>query len=1003
MRRLKPHRWILHWLVFFPVLLVPSLAEPWETGWFHRAWQTEDGLASNSVTGICQTPDGRLWVATHKGLTTFDGVSFRAVDLPIPSGRVRPIVRGMDQDAEGTLWLALEGGMVAHLVRDGMDLLRRHDGLPAGQPWQVAAEAGGAVWVAFRGGRVVRIEGEQVLELPAGSASEGAREIRTLVRDSSGAIWFARDGAVGRLTKSGEEVLHEIAEGRSAIAAAREGGVWFLKGGRLHRLRAGTPKVVATLPAAALGAAPLALLEDSLGGIWLGTEGAGLWRFDGETFRSVETSHPVVLALAEDREGNIWAGTDGGGLNRLRPRWISLHGEADGLPMPVLRSLDEDQAGRIWATTLSGTLLTYEDRRWREAVPEAGWKENRALCVVGGADGAVWVGGYGGGLYRREPDGKWSALGEESGFAGGIVRAMHVGRGGDLWIAQERPTCLQRWRAGRFETHGMADVARPVRAIAEDADGTVWFGGMDGRLYRFDGDGLAGMTDPSMAGVRPIRCLLPAERGGLWIGFAVSGLGLWEEGELTFIGDSEGLPDANICAIQRDDMGGLWISSDQGIYRVAETELLEVARGVREQLRPLTFGRDEGLSNLQGNYGYGPGSLRTTDGRLWFPMRNGLAVVRPHAVVVGEDPLPAAIEQIRVDGDAVVISGGGIKLKPGHRGIDVRFTAYRFHSPEDVVFRHRLVGWQDNWSEPSTLRQVGFSRLPAGTYRLEVAARIGSGGWSEPPVAVSIEVDPFFWEHWWFRTAAVVVFTMFVAAVVRFVSFRRLTGRLRRLEQEAAVQRERSRIAQDLHDDLGSSLTQISLLSRLAEHDSAQAQLLSGHLREISTVARRGVESVDEIVWAVNPRNDTVAHLLEYAGQHAVDFLRAADIRCRIDIPNTLPSTQLRADVRHGLFLVIKEALNNIVKHAGATEVKFHARVDGERLLVVVDDNGRGVAVGDDDTGGDGLRNMRQRVREFGGSCEIAGNRGKGTRVRIDLPLRATKESDKHRRHDDVR
>jgi signal transduction histidine kinase len=247
-------------------------------------------------------------------------------------------------------------------------------------------------------------------------------------------------------------------------------------------------------------------------------------------------------------------------------------------------------------------------------------------------------------------------------------------------------------------------------------------------------------------------------------------------------------------------------------------------------------------------------------------------------------------------------------------------------------------------------------------------------------------VTPFFWQTWWFRVSVLGGFTLAVVMTVRYISFRRLRLRLRQLEQQAALQSERTRIAKDIHDDLGASLTQIALLGELARQDRAEPDKAEDRVTTISTTARQAIKSLDEIVWAVNPRNDTLAHLIDYAGQFAVDFLRAPGIRCRLDLPDQAPQRQLSTDLRHNLFLAIKEALHNIVKHSCATEAWLRVHVPDGVLQIIIEDNGCGFERPPDDALADGLRNMRQRLTELGGRCRIESRPGAGTRVTLELP-----------------
>jgi signal transduction histidine kinase len=224
-----------------------------------------------------------------------------------------------------------------------------------------------------------------------------------------------------------------------------------------------------------------------------------------------------------------------------------------------------------------------------------------------------------------------------------------------------------------------------------------------------------------------------------------------------------------------------------------------------------------------------------------------------------------------------------------------------------------------------------------------------------------------------------------VIAIVRYVSFRRLRAQLLQLEAQAALHKERARIAKDIHDDLGANLTQISLLGELAHQDRSAPQQVGEHIDKISNIARRAVKSLDEIVWAVNPQNDTLAHFIDYTAQFALDYLRLAGIRCRLNLPEHALERELSTDVRHNLFLVVKEAINNTVKHAEATELRLSIAVDEEKLEIILEDNGRGFQQGPVAEGADGLRNMRQRMADIGGQCWIQGRPGAGAKISLEL------------------
>jgi signal transduction histidine kinase len=321
-----------------------------------------------------------------------------------------------------------------------------------------------------------------------------------------------------------------------------------------------------------------------------------------------------------------------------------------------------------------------------------------------------------------------------------------------------------------------------------------------------------------------------------------------------------------------------------------------------------------------------------------------------------------------------------LHLPPGYHRLEFDFTAPDLTAPENVHFRYRLAGFDKHWIDAGTERSATYS-VPPGNYRFQVAACNSDGIWEKDDASLAFVIAPFFWQTWWFDCIVILAFTLAVIRVVRYVSFRRLRSRLQALEQQAALDRERARIARDLHDDLVTHLTKIVLLSGLAQRDIAKPEKAEEHVEKISAASRRVIKSLDEAIWAVNPRNDNLPHLVSYLGQFAVEFLQTADIRCRAELPEHPPHHGVPAKTRHNLFLAVKEALNNIVRHSEAKEVRLRIAVDGDQLNITLEDNGRGIAKAERNDGEDGLQNMRRRMEEIGGKFDFDSAPGNGTRI----------------------
>ena len=972
------------WLLVFSS---SSFAGPW----FFRGWQADDGLPGDNVTGVAQSKDGYLWIATQTGLARFDGIRFENINLPL--GRARPIIRAMLLDDTGRLWLAEEGGVVVRMLGGKPLLLSHREGLSRTQPLEMAQDADGAVWIANADGTVCQITGEKVRRL---TSTNGLPEngVACLARDKLKQIWFAKGGQVGVFRGGKFETLLTLTERTIHLQPCRAGGVWICAGDRLMKLLAdGTRLDIATIPPDTTVVRPTTLFEDSTGAVWVGTIAGGLFRCEGTNVARIETSHRRIRTITEDRESNIWVGTDGGGLNRLRRQVVEIQGKDAGLPFDTVRSACEDAAGTLWVVTQNGDVVNNAAGSWNTISSTTAWTGGQATCVTCDKNGVVWIGTFSHGLYRWQ-GGKFSVLRRADGLSQTSIRSLFADSRSNLWIAFSQGDVLQRMSKGVFQNYDLPPDSRAIRAFTETANGTVWMANLDMKLLRVDGEKILDETGKTSEPYHPIRCLTATPDGALWIGYSASGLGRLKDGKFTMIGRDEGLKDDSICSLMPDGNGAMWFGSDHGIFRANLDDLINASTGEENSIHCIGYGRDEGLPSLQGYYGYAPGATRTRDGRVLIPTHSGLAIVHPDRIAANIVPPPVTIERVGLDGRTLEVGAAKKSvIEPGHRKIEFTFTAPSFIEPEKVRFRYQLKGWDEDWIEAESERSAAYSRLPAGKYSFRVTAGNSDGLWNEGGAEFNFEVAPFLWNTWWFRILVAAALIGIVYAIVRFVAVRRLRAKVARLEKENVVQKERARIAQDIHDDLGARLTQISLLTELTEQSIAQPETANEHVTQIATLSRQGIKSLDEIVWAVNPRNDTLADLLDYAGQYAVDFLRVAGVRCRVDFPASPPVRELSGEVRHGLFLAVKETLNNVVKHAQATEVSLRVTADENGLRWEITDNGRGFETPPNNALADGLRNLQKRLAEIGGRCDISSRVGAGTLVKFEIPWHGKREA----------
>ena len=982
--------------------------------WFARAWQTEDGLPEHTIVGLEQTPDGYLWIATHRSLSRFDGVRFQEFAPATPASPTENQIRAMLLDRRGRLWLAKDGGTVV-CVEDGAIArnLSLEEMSPGAQARAMAEDGEGNIWISDNAGAVFRIKDEKAQAFGITDGLSG-QAICWLATDSKGQLWFSQGGNVGIFRDGRFVKLADLGQQSARIHAARQGGIWLFAGSKLHRchkdgglLAAGELK----LDAGQTEVTVTALYEDRAGGLWIGTSSGGLFRYDTQGFQSVGTSHPAIINVIEDAEGNIWAGTRGGGLNRLSPRALRLLGPTSGLPFAAVQSACEDPAGTLWVTGQNGALASRSNGAWSLVSSNSTWSGGEASCVAAEPAGSVLIGTRDRGVFRHQ-NGIITPLPLNQQLTNLSIRALYAGTDGDLWIALNSFVARYRTRDGSLKHFPLPDGASDVRTMVQDASGDVWMGTTsDGLLLRVHEETLSNETTNVMGEPRHIRCLQMTRDGSLWFGFAGQGLGRLKDGRFFQFRSGHGLWDEFISQILADDQGRLWLGGNRGIYQLAQTELEAVADGRESRVRSVVFGRGDGVANLQATFGISPAAASTRDGRLLMPMLTGLAIVEPQLLRKNPLPPPVVIERLIVNGRVAAaydspgrneltnvltpvnlrVAPAMLQLEPGVNRMEIEFTGLGLSSPENVTFRYQLEGLDQDWVDAGTTRIARYPRIAPGDYRFRVTACNHDGKWNETGAAVELKVKPYLWEATWFRATGGVLGAGLLGGGVLLSMRRRFRLKLERLEQQQALERERTRIAQDLHDDLGAGLVEINFGSELAQDPTLAPEEVREHTREIGTRAREMVTALDEIVWAVNPKHDSVSSLATYFCQFAQHFLKATSVRCLLDVARDLPAAPLNAEQRHSLFLAFKEALSNVVQHSRATDLRLAIAARQGTLTITVSDNGCGLAAEalPGKNGADGLGNMQRRLRQLGGSCELTSRSGSGTTVVFKVPLQS--------------
>jgi signal transduction histidine kinase len=336
-----------------------------------------------------------------------------------------------------------------------------------------------------------------------------------------------------------------------------------------------------------------------------------------------------------------------------------------------------------------------------------------------------------------------------------------------------------------------------------------------------------------------------------------------------------------------------------------------------------------------------------------------------------------------------------VEVPPGSLNLDFAYTAPSFTAPNRVRFRYQMEPLDQTWQQALGRRNAYYTRIPPGHYRFRVTACNADGVWNETGATLAVVVLPYFWQTWWFLAGLGAAVVAGIGAGVRFTTQRKYARRMALLEMKAAIEQERTRIAKDIHDDLGANLTQITMLSEMGESAVRDRAKATQHFDRIARHARRGVQSLDEIVWAVNPKNDTLPRLVDYLCRYVDEVFENSEIRCWEEAPEDLPAWPVRAELRHNFFMAVKEATTNALKHSGATEAWLNIVLEGDWLKLTFRDNGHGFEIAQADFTRSGLKNMRARVTDMGGQFDLVSKPGEGTIVTFRIHVSPPKDGRK--------
>ena len=968
------------------------------------------GLPSSAVLAVTQTRDGYLWVGTLAGLARFDGVQFAVFDENNTPGLNSSQIIRLYEDRQTNLWIGAENGNIA-LAKGGkvtsVDIGRG----PVGSLTAICEDTNGAVMLYTDKGVLARCRDGKV-DAVWHPGSGAPSTCWALVAEQSGRLWVGTDTSLFALNPI-PVVTDEVSPIRlNFLLASKRGGYWRLANGVIQKWNGDRME-------RDLGAYPwastltiTAACEDLDGNLVVGTYGDGVYWFDAEgkaTRISKEDglSHNSVLCMTVDREGSLWVGTNGGGLDRIRRKLFDVLERTRG---SVVQSVCEDGKGSLWIGYTGNRVDHYTGggaQRFRlipgtlpvDVDPDT-LLDVKSVFVgrKQGALGGNWVlsgtwGAMGPHLFQLEL-GQFAPLALQEGLDS-KVSAIFQDRAGRLWLGTEHG--LLRFDDLRLFTTRDGLSADDVRAIAEDPAGNLWIGTKGGGLSLMHDSRFTCFTKTNGLPGNSVSAVEVDSQGVLWVATS-GGLARFGGGKWTHYSKQEGLASNSLGYLLEDGHGYLWVGSNAGLLRLKKAELNRFAEDPSALISCRVYGEQDGLPASECTSGSQPGALRGQDGTLWFPTIQGLAWLNPARLNLNTNPPPVVIEAVLIDGqlqNPETLRGAPprtITVPAGKETLYIRYASLNLAAPDRGRFKYQLIGHETTPKElPGNVREVRYPKLPPREYQFHVTACNEDDIWNDVGATLTVKVLPPFWQTWWFLTLTTVCLLGMIVGSVHYVSTQRLQRQLAALRQKEALEKERARIARDIHDQVGASLTQLSLLGELVEGDKNNPDEVAGHARQIEQTALETTHALDEIVWTVNPSNDTLDSLITYVCKYAQDYLAVAGLRYRLEAPPQLPGTPISPELRHNVFLASKEAITNVVRHAQAKSVSLRLRLEPASFTLEIEDDGLGLGGLDPKAAQtrNGLRNMRKRMEDIGGSFFMGPAPERGAVIRLTAPLPA--------------
>ena len=991
-----------------------------------KSLTTADGLATNRVVQIYQDRKGFLWFATREGLSRYDGYEF--VNYGVSDGLPSPDITDMKEDRQGRLWVAAWDNGVALL-----------DEKPGTEKSKKFTKFFIAPYPANSKEEVNDINLKKENDKKRAEAFRKNKVNRMLI-DSGNNIWCLTDDGVYRAPVSDNPIFSLVQSYERSITnfpsfalfEDRQGNVWFGIHNELFEARGdeiinhgSIPGYTTYLLANALQTKDgKIIILDQTNGLFEFIPSTSTWR----KLADIPASFNNLVSLVEDTEGALWFGGSGGIL-KLSTGKLTSYPIEQGFNSNTIFSLFQDREGNLWGgSRFSGvfklsdlSLVSYPTPGSQISLGVVENNRNLQALVCDNLEKSVW---HCDAKLKNLNSNQFEYTKNIEGILPGS-RSFVIYRRTDKWGIgySEMRTYDLKNTIFRFPTGKEIDLKEffdkpftggdDVSFYLDEKD-SLWVGKSDGSIYRVTIDENGNRNTEKFKWNKDTYPLsmLSDRQGGLWLFTRGSRGGRLRNGIYQDFQSFESVPAGSFIVAFLDSRGWLWGGTwDQGLavskkpgdeipafdYYTKETGLLSetVLSIAEDDAGRMYFGTRNGLSRFDPATGswnsftakdgltgdFVTNVSKDSRGNIWINTTAGLTKFDPKLERKSTSPPPIYISHIKIAGEEYPLSETGItetalvSLDSAQNNLTIDFVGLQFLGENALTYQYKLEGTDADWSKPDKNRSISFANLGAGNYRFLVRAVNEDGLASVQPAAFQFKISPPIYLRWWFMALGI----LFVSAVA--YAFYRL-----RLQKLLEVERTRTLIATDLHDDIGSNLSKISVLSevvriQLEREGKSDEKLLSS----IADISRSSVSSMSDIVWAINPKRDSALELTRKMREHAEELFVPKRVSVKFSAPKKGAAIKLSMDLRRDLYLIFKEAVNNIAKHAGCTQVRIDFDIYHHEIILQIEDDGIGFDVGKQ-SHGNGLMNIKNRTEKLKGNLQIESEPARGTKIIVRIP-----------------